>query len=148
MGLLDHSLTSSRRSFQGYQQNISCPVMKSSVVCGAVFISVVSASYQPHPLPFHHGAFGGPGGKKGGISPFLLTSLLGDKCVEKYPGKCTQPTTANASPSNDLVLCGHGTGCGSGSRTDTCCPCCTCPDSAEASAAICTSLNTQTLNNY
>ena len=81
------------------------------------------------------------GGKKGGISPFLLTSLLGDdKCVEKHVDGCTQPTTANI---NGNKLCGHdntGSGCegpsGSGYKY-ACCPCCTCPDTMEAVGSGC-----------
>ena len=180
-------------------------VVKISLVCCAVFFTVVSASYQPRPLPFkygptHRGVYGeagghgggidplillllqkngggngginrllpllltggglsgkdghvnpllftllgnrdvgsggknllplflsgGRGGKKRDISPLLLTSLLGDKCVEEHPNGCTQPTTTKANP---LRLCGKdpGTGC-SGA---TCCPCCTCPDTVE-----------------
>jgi len=138
--------------------------MKISLVCGAVFITVASAFYQPRPrpLPFkygptHRGVYGGAGGhgggidpltllllqrngggngginrllpiflsgalgggKKGEISPLLLTSLLGEKCVEEHRYGCTQPTTANANPSR---LCGKCT---------TCCPCCTCPDTVD-----------------
>merc|ERR1719449_238628 len=44
------------------------------------------------------------GGKKGGLNPFLLTSLLGhEKCEEVHKGGCTQPTTANL---NANELCG------------------------------------------
>merc|ERR1712002_134227 len=73
---------------------------------------------------------GGLGGKKGGINPLFLTTLLGhgEECVEKYPRGCTQPTTANNSPTGYKTLCGtsFSTGCGSGGQS--CCPCCTCPD--------------------
>merc|ERR1712112_48487 len=141
---------------------MSCQIMKYSVVCGTVLFSVVSALYQPRPLPFQygptHGALGGAGGhgggvdpltllllqkdggkggiksllplflmsgglgggKKGGMNPLLLTSLLGDdECEEKYSGRCTQPTTANAN---------SGFNCGLSSSY---CPCCTCPDTVE-----------------
>merc|ERR1711942_520424 len=73
------------------------------------------------------------GGKKGGINPFLLTSLIGhEKCEEVHKGGCTQPTTANL---NANKLCGidstyscSGLGpYGSGSGYN-CCPCCSCPD--------------------
>ena len=70
------------------------------------------------------------GGKKGGMNPLLLTSLLGDdKCEEKH-ARCTQPRTANA---NGYKSCGEGdTGAscmdGGGSYSYNCCPCCTCPD--------------------
>ena len=50
--------------------------MKISVYFGAVLVSVVSASYQPHPQyhygPKHHGAYGGAGGHGGGIDPMMF----------------------------------------------------------------------------
>ena len=51
--------------------------MKISVGCGAVFLSVVSASYQYRQLPFqygpaHRGAYAGAGGHGGGIDPLML----------------------------------------------------------------------------
>ena len=85
----------------------------------------------------------------GGISPLLLTSLLGEeKCVEKFPNGCTQPTTANASPTgtNYATLCGDTdtSGCGTGYiwsgemiRQHYCCPCCTCPDTQNAGSGTC-----------
>merc|ERR1712002_1202827 len=87
---------------------------------------------------------GGLGGKKG-INPLLLTTLIGhgdEKCVEKYPSGCTQPTTANTSPtgySAYKTLCGVGpsTGCGSGGGYAQCCPCCTCPDTKPAPNSYC-----------
>merc|ERR1712179_529129 len=53
-------------------------VMMKFVVCVAVLVAVVSASYPPHPPPFygpvHRGGYGGVGGHGGGIGP--LTYLL------------------------------------------------------------------------
>ena len=53
-----------------------------SVICGAVLTSVVSAMYQPRPLPFQYGpthpkAFGGADshGHGGGIDPLTLLLL-------------------------------------------------------------------------
>merc|ERR1712176_814810 len=70
------------------------------------------------PLFLMSGGLGG--GKKGGMNPLLLTSLIGDhECEEKYSGYCTQPTTANAY---------SGFECGLSSGE---CPCFTCPDTVE-----------------
>ena len=84
---------------------------------------------------------GGLGGKKGGINPLLLTSLLGEeKCVEQYPDGCTQPATANTNGDN---LCGTNNPddsmpeCGLDFNLYYCCPCCTCPDSANAPVGTC-----------
>jgi len=57
--------------------------MKISLVCGAVFITVVSASYQPRPLPLkygpaHRGVYGGARGHGGGIDPLTLLLLHKD----------------------------------------------------------------------
>jgi len=56
--------------------------MNISLVCCAVFITVavVSASYQPRPLPFkygptHRGDYGGAAGHGGGIDPLTLLLL-------------------------------------------------------------------------
>ena len=52
--------------------------MMKFVVCVAVLVAVVSASYPPHPPPYygpvHRGGYGGAGGHGGGIDP--LTYLL------------------------------------------------------------------------
>ena len=55
-------------------------MMMISVVCGAVLTSVVSAFYQPRPLPFQYGpthpkAFGGGSSHGGGIDPLTLLLL-------------------------------------------------------------------------
>merc|ERR1712243_385632 len=53
--------------------------MKISLVCGAVFISVVSASYQSRPLSFRYGStHRGTGGHGGGIDPLTLLLLQKD----------------------------------------------------------------------
>ena len=62
-------------------------VVKISLVCCAVFFTVVSASYQPRPLPFkygptHRGVYGEAGAHGGGIDP--LTLLL----LQKNGGGC------------------------------------------------------------
>jgi len=54
--------------------------MKISLVCCAVFITVVSASYQPRPLPFkygptHRGVYSGAASHGGGIDPLTLLLL-------------------------------------------------------------------------
>ena len=76
---------------------------------------------------------GALGGKKGGMNPLLLTSLLGDgKCEEKYKSGCTQPTTANSIGDK---MCGLGDSvlmCEDIEEDSyACCPCCTCPDTVE-----------------
>ena len=55
--------------------------MKTSVVCGAVLISVVAASYQPLPFqygPTHPGAYGKASGHDGGVDPLTLLLLQKD----------------------------------------------------------------------
>merc|ERR1712179_42846 len=56
----------------------SAQVKMKFVVCVAVLVAVVSASYPPHPPPYygpvHRGGYGGAGGHGGGIDP--LTYLL------------------------------------------------------------------------
>merc|ERR1712179_498749 len=57
----------------------SAQVKMKFVVCVAVLVAVVSASYPPHPPPYygpvHRRGFGGVGGHGGGLDPVILLLL-------------------------------------------------------------------------